>query len=199
MTFHEVQFPTDIAFGSTGGPGFSTDIVTAQSGYEQRNVNWATARASYNVAHGVKATAQLTELIAFFRARQGKAYGFRFKDWADFSVTSAAIGVGDAVTTQFQLVRSYVSGAQTVVRNVAKPVSGTVVIYLAGVSQANGWSVDTTTGIVTFLAAPNSGVAVTADFEFDVPVRFDTDTLSAKLDSYGVNSWNNIPLVELKI
>jgi len=199
MAFHEVRFPTDISYGSSGGPGFSTDIVITHSGYEQRNINWASARAKYNVAHGVKTNAQLQDLIAFFRARQGKAYGFRFKDWTDYSSAAEFIGIGNGVKAQFQLVRNYTSGNESVVRNVKKPVNGSVKIYFGGVQQLSGWSVDVTTGVVTFLVAVANTVVITADYEFDVPVRFDTDRLSARLDDYGLNSWNDIPLIEVKL
>ena len=197
--FHEVQFPSDISYGSSGGPEFSTDIVITHSGYEQRNVNWSQARAVYNVSHGVKTQAQLDTLIAFFRARQGRAYGFRFKDWSDYSVSGQEIGVGDGVLTDFQLVKQYVSVPTTITRDVKKPVSGSVTVYIDDVEQSSGVSVDTVTGIVTLTAPPAVGEVVTADFEFDVPVRFDTDSLSASLDSYGVNSWNNIPIVEVRV
>jgi uncharacterized protein (TIGR02217 family) len=46
---------------------------------EKRNVNWSEARGRWDVASGLKKQQQLGELIAFFRARKGKAYGFRFK------------------------------------------------------------------------------------------------------------------------
>ncbi len=199
MSFVEVQFPADISYGSTGGPEYSTDVVELNSGYEQRNVNWAEARAKYNVAHGVKTQTQLNALIAFFRARKGRAYGFRFKDWTDYSIIGQNIGTGNGTTKIFQLVKTYVNGGISENRNVKKPVAGTVVVYLNSVVQNSGVSYDTTTGSVTFSTAPGSGVAITADFQFDVPVRFDTDKLAATLDSYGSNSWLNIPIVEIKI
>ncbi len=199
MGFVEVQFPTDISYGSSGGPQYATDIVISQSGYEQRNVNWSQARARYNVAHGVKTKEQLDALIAFFRARKGRAYGFRFKDWTDYSATGESIGTGDGHATQFQLQRTYSSGAVSEVRKVSKPVSGTIAVYENGVVQTSGVTLDTTTGGMTFATAPASGVAITADFEFDVPVRFDTDRLAATLDAYGIHSWNDIPLVEVRV
>ncbi len=199
MAFAEVQFPPDIAYGSSGGPEYSTDIVVTHGGHEQRNSNWADARARYNVAHGVKTQAQLDALIAFFRARKGRAHGFRFKDWTDYSATAQSLGTGDGSNVSFQLVKSYNSGAVTETRTITKPVAGTVSVYLDSVLQSSGVSVDTTTGIVTFAAAPASGVAVTADFEFDTPVRFDTDRLSASLDDYGVRSWQDISLVEVRV
>jgi uncharacterized protein (TIGR02217 family) len=199
MAFHEVRFPSDISFGSTGGPEFSTEVIITHSGYEQRNSNWAAARAKYNVAHGVKTQTQLDTLIAFFRARKGRAHGFRFKDWTDFSATAQTIGTGDASTTVFQIKKTYTSGSDTDVRTIKKLVSGTVKIYKDSVLQSTGYSVDMNTGILTFTTAPANGVSIQADFEFDVPVRFETDRLSASLETYGSHSWNDIPLVEIRL
>ncbi len=199
MAFVETRFPVDIAYGSSGGPEYSTDIVETAAGYEQRNINWAQARGRYNVAHGVKTQNQLDALIAFFRARKGRAEGFRFKDWADYKATASLLGVGDDSQTHFQLVKLYASGGVTESRVVRKPVLGTVQVYLNNVLQLSGFSVDYAQGTITFISAPASGVQVTADFEFDVPVRFDTDRLSASLDQYGIHSWNQIPLVEIRL
>jgi uncharacterized protein (TIGR02217 family) len=76
-SFHEVRFPDNIAYGATGGPEFATTVVATGSGHEKRNVNWSKARGRWDVASGLKKQAQIDELIAFFRARRGKAYGFR--------------------------------------------------------------------------------------------------------------------------
>ncbi len=200
MAFTEVCFPTDIAYGSSGGPEYSTDIVITHGGYEQRNINWAQARAKYNVAHGIKTQAQLDILIAFFRARKGRANGFRFKDWSDYKATGQTIGTGNGANKVFQLIKTYESGSVYETRIINKPVSGSVSVYKNSVLQSeSAYSLDTSNGVITFIAAPANNVVITADFEFDVPVRFDTDRLSAILDSYGVTSWNDIPLVEIKI
>ncbi len=200
MAFVEVCFPTDIAYGSSGGPEYSTDIVITAGGYEQRNINWSQARAHYNVAHGVKTQAQLNELIAFFRARKGRADGFRFKDWSDYKAVAQIIGTGDGTNKIFQLIKTYTSGSITETRIITKPTADNINIYVAGVLQAGAaYSLNNTTGKITFVTAPVGAAIITADFEFDVPVRFDTDRLSATLDYYGVNSWNNIPLVEVRI
>jgi len=106
MSFHEVQFPPDIAYGATGGPAYATAVVEAGGGFEKRNVNWAAARGKWNVASGLKNRSQVSTLIAFFRARKGKAYGFRFKDWTDYQATAQTIGVGDGLVTAFQLVKA---------------------------------------------------------------------------------------------
>jgi uncharacterized protein (TIGR02217 family) len=149
----------------TWWPEFATTVVATGAGHEKRNVNWSEARGRWDVASGLKKQAQIDELIAFFRARQGKAYGFRFKDWTDYKATGQLLGTGDDVLTQFQLVKHYPSGSVIKVRTITKPVAGTVKVYLDGIEQLSGWSVDMTTGLVTFGAAPALGVEVTADFD----------------------------------
>jgi uncharacterized protein (TIGR02217 family) len=156
------------------------------------------ARGRRDVASELKKQAQIDELIAFFRARRGKAYGFRFKGWTDYKATGQLLGTGDDAQTQFQLVKLYPSGSVIAVRTIAKPVSGTVKVYLDGMEQLAGWSVDTTTGLVTFGAAPALGVEVTADFEFDVPVRFDTDHMAVTIETYQLHTRQQIPIVELR-
>ena len=146
-------------------------------------------------------------MVSFFEARFARLYGFRFKDWADFKSClpsqislplDQAIGTGDGSQTQFQLVKVYASGGQSWTRTITKPVADTVRVALNGAEQLSGWSVDTTTGIVTFSAAPGVGVSVTAGFQFDVPVRFDTDQLDVTLDIERLGSIPSIPLIEVR-
>ena len=197
--FHEVKFPDTIAYGAAGGPVYSTTIVSTASGYEERNVNWSASRGTWDVSTGLKTQAQYAELIAFFRARKGKAYGFRFKDWSDYSALTQTIGTGNASLKTFQLVKVYASGSYGESRTISKPVLGTTKIYLGGIIQTSGWSVNTTTGLVTFTNAPGNGVVVTADFDFDVPVRFDTDEMSISIENYHRGSWKSIPIIEIRV
>ena len=197
MAFADIRFPDDIAYGSTGGPEYSTTIVTTQAGHEYRNRNWQQARARYNVASGVKTAAQLEELIAFFRARQGQAEAFRYKDWCDFQAMGALLGAGDGATTDYPLRKAYSSGTQTVWRLISKPVPETVSVYLDSVLQLSGWQLDGLTGIVQFDTPPAANVQVKADFEFDVPVRFATDWLNTELHDYRAYRARNIPLIEV--
>ncbi len=199
MTFHEVRFPDDIAYGASGGPAYSTSVVATASGFEQRNANWSAARGKWDVSSGLKQQAQLDLLIAFFRARKGKAYGFRFKDWTDYRATGQLLGTGDGATKVFQLVKAYASGAGSEARTITKPVLGSVVPYLGGVKQTSGWSINTVTGVLTFSVAPTQGVVVTADFEFDVPVRFDTDSMDVTIENFNLNQWSSIPIVEIRV
>jgi uncharacterized protein (TIGR02217 family) len=197
--FHEVRFPDRIAVGAVGGPAFSTTVIATASGYEQRNINWAEARGRWNVATGIKRREDVAELIEFFRCRMGRAYGFRFKDHTDFRALAQLLGTGDGSTTSFQLVKRYTSGPATFTRTIRKPVAGTVKVYRDSVLASTGVTVDTTTGVVTFTSAPAEGVIVTADFEFDVPVRFDVDEQQLLATSAVHHDWAAIPIVELRL
>ncbi|MFN4201882.1 MAG: TIGR02217 family protein [Tabrizicola sp.] len=207
MAFHEVRFPDNISRGARGGPERRTQIVELASGVEERNASWASSRRRYDVAYGIRRGDDLATVVAFFEARNGRLHGFRFKDWAGFKSclpsqtpgsSDQSIGTGNGSTTQFQLTKRYTSGAQSWTRTINKPVAGTVTIALNGTPQASGWSVDTATGVVTFSTAPAAGVAVTAGFEFDVPVRFDSDVLDVTLDLERLGSITSIPLLEIR-
>ena len=207
MAFHEVRFPDNISRGARGGPERRTQIVELASGDEERNASWANSRRRYDVAYGIRRADDLAAVVAFFEARNGRLQGFRFKDWADFKscppsqtpeATDQPIGTGNGSTTEFQLAKRYTSGAQSWSRAITKPVAGTVTIALNGTPQASGWSVSTTTGLVTFDTAPAAGAVLTAGFEFDVPVRFDTDVLDVTLDLERLGSITSIPLVEIR-
>lgn len=207
MAFHEVRFPDNISRGARGGPERRTQIVELASGDEERNASWANSRRRYDVAYGIRRADDLAVVVAFFEARNGRLHGFRYKDWADYksalpsqaiTATDQQIGTGTGSLQTFQLAKRYTSGAQTWVRTVAKPVAGTVRVALGMVEQMSGWTVDTTTGVVTFTTAPPAGVIVRAGFEFDVPVRFDSDTLDVILDFERLGSITSIPLLEIR-
>ena len=207
MAFHEVRFPDNISRGARGGPERRTQVVELASGDEERNASWANSRRRYDVAYGIRRADDLAAVVAFFEARNGRLHGFRYKDWADYksalpsqavAPTDQQIGTGTGSQQTFQLSKRYTSGAQTWVRTITKSVAGTVRVALGTVEQLSGWTVDTTTGVITFTAAPAGGVIVRAGFEFDVPVRFDSDTLDVTLDFERLGSITAIPLLEIR-
>ena len=209
--FHDILFPLDIALKSAGGPQRRTDVVLLGSGAEERNARWAHSRRRYDAGYGVKTFEALSEVLAFFEERRGRLYGFRWRDRLDNSsaapgaaiaATDQLIGVGDSATASFALVKTYGAVYSPYQRPIAKPVAGSVRIAVDSSEQTEGgdFTVDTATGLVTFLAGhiPAVGVAVTAGFLFDVPVRFDTDYLEVDLSAFTAGAIPKIPLVEIK-
>ncbi|MEZ5779855.1 MAG: DUF2460 domain-containing protein [Paracoccaceae bacterium] len=210
MAFHEVRFPASLSFGSVGGPERRTEIVTLTNGFEERNTPWAQSRRRYDAGVSLRSLDDIGELIAFFEARQGQLYGFRWKDWADFKSCPASvtigfedqlIGTGDGETREFQLTKTYVSGQARQVRVIRKPVAGTVRIGLQGDEQAEGvhYAVDASTGVVVFAVPPAIDERVTAGFEFDVPVRFDTDGIQVSVASFQAGDVPQVPVVEVRL
>ena len=208
MAFDDVRFPIAIARGSTGGPERRTDVVMTASGREERNARWANSRRKYNAGYGLRSLDDIHALVAFFEERQGKLYAFRFKDHADFkssapsqviAETDQVIGTGDGTTTTFQLVKKYGASAKAYTRSIVAPVAGTVKIAVNGTLTTN-FSVDILTGIVTFDAGsiPVLNAAITAGFEFDVPVRFDTDDIAINISNFQGGDIPHIPLIEVK-
>ncbi len=210
MAFHDVRFPANLSFGSVGGPERRTEIVTLTNGFEERNSPWAHSRRHYDAGVGLRSLDDVERLIAFFEARAGQLHGFRWKDWADYKSCPASqavdyedqlIGTGDGVTRAFQLRKTYSSGGVDYVRPITKPVAGTVKVGLQGdhQSEAVHFTVDTATGVVSFLEAPAEGARITAGFEFDVPVRFDTDLIQVSVQSFQAGDLPQVPVLEVRI
>ena len=210
--FHETRFPTAISRASHGGPERRTDVVALGSGAEERNARWADSRRSYNAGYGVKSLNDLHAVIAFFEERRGRLHGFRWRDPSDFkscppetapTALDQQIGIGDGTTAAFQLKKVYGSVFNPWTRDIEKPVSGTVLIAVAGVVQtpATAYSVDHATGIVTFQPGhiPSAAQIITAGFEFDVPVRFDTDKLEISIQGFRHGAIPSIPIVEVRL
>jgi uncharacterized protein (TIGR02217 family) len=190
--FDDVMFPLAIGREAEVTPGFSTVIVTSAGGAESRNADWAEARTSYDVGPGVRSEADIGELLAFFRARMGAARGFRLRDPFDGDAVAQLIGVGDGVVTRFPLVKYYGDSA----RRITRPVAGSVRVSLDGVEIA-GWSL-LAGGVVELDEAAGEGVAVRADFGFDVPVRFAEDRLAVNRATFMAGAAVSVPLVEVR-
>ncbi|WP_029354105.1 DUF2460 domain-containing protein [Bosea sp. 117] len=209
--FHEALFPLDVALGAAGGPERATEIVTTLTGREERNTRLAHSRRRWDAGYGVKSLAQLSAVVAFFEERRGRLHGFRWRDRLDHAsgppgaaVTplDQTVGVGNGVRAEFALTKTYGAAFAPYVRPIVKPVAGTVRVAVGGAEVAAGtaFTVDAATGLVTFLPghAPPSGAAVTAGFQFDVPVRFDTDFLEVNLTAFEAGEIPRIPILEIR-
>lgn len=210
MEFHEVRFPANLSFGSVGGPERRTDVVTLANGFEERNTPWAHSRRRYDAGVSMRSLDDVEDLIAFFEARRGQMYGFRWKDWSDYKsgratgdihFTDQEFAIGDETQASYQLAKVYRSGDQTYTRPITKPVFGSVRIGIAGDEQQDGihYEVDNATGIITFSHPPNEGMVITAGYEFDVPVRFDTDNIMTNVASFHAGDVPSVPVVEVRV
>lgn len=203
MAFHEVRLPARLAFGSTGGVERRTEITTLGSGFERRSTPWAEGRRRYLIGAGLRSLDDMAALTAFFEARRGRLYGFRFRDFADFkscapgeavAATDQRIGTGDGARRMFRLGKTYGDH----VRRIAKPVEGSARVAVNGV-ETTAFALDHLTREMTLATPPMSGAVVTAGFVFDTPVRFDADRIEVTLESFGAGRMVAMPLIEVRV
>jgi uncharacterized protein (TIGR02217 family) len=209
--FHEVTFPLDIALGARGGPERRTEIVTTGSGREERNARWAHARRKWNAGYGVKSLDALSDVVSFFEERRGRLYGFRWRDRLDHSSAMLGaspapgdqlLGIGDGANPNFRLKKTYGGIHAPYARPIAKPVAGSIRVAVSGEEKEEGVDFDSNAlnGEIVFRAGhiPADGIAVTAGFLFDVPVRFDTDFLEVDIAAFTAGEIPSIPVVEIR-
>jgi uncharacterized protein (TIGR02217 family) len=177
-------FPLCPRLNYTALPGYSCTISTTVSGRERRNRNWARPLLVFNIQVGPKMSDEIEELLDFWHAMGGPECGFRFKDWTDFKSCRASqtVSATDQVLTLipgspggYQLQKTYRAGARATVRDILKPVQGTIQIADGGVAKTEGvhWVLDYSTGLLTTFFTPAG--ELTWGGEFDVPVRFDSE------------------------
>lgn len=210
MNFHEVRFPPALSMGSVGGPQRRTEVVTLANGFEERNTPWAHSRRVYDAGIGMQSLDDIQEAIAFFEARRGQMFGFRWKDWSDFksckpssevAFSDQVLGFGDGVRTEFQLIKTYVSGDHSYARPITKPVGGTVLIGIEqdALTDGEGYTLDVNSGVLRFDHPPDPDTRVFAGFEFDVPVRFDSDRIMTNVASFQAGQVPDIPIIEVRV
>lgn len=104
--------------------------------------------------------------------------------------TVTGTGTGDGSTTTFQLQWTDSTTAHSVTHDVNYPLvspnlgnDAAIVVYVAGVAKTLGvhFTVSSTTGIVTFSAAPANAAAITADYSRAWAARFTSNTISTTL------------------
>lgn len=207
-SFHDVLFPTNVSFGATGGPERRNEIVLMTSGRERRNLRTAHSRRSYDAGTGVKSIQDVYDILAFFEARRGSFHAFRFRDPFDNkscrpeqtpAPADQPLGSGDGARTRFALVKTFGSGAEAYARPIRKPVIASLRVAVAGVEKARptDFSFDDATGEIVFVVPPTAAAAVTAGYQFDVPVRFDAERMTLSLHSFRAGQIPTIPLIEV--
>jgi len=210
-SFHDVRFPTAVSFGATGGPERLNEIVSLTSGREKRNARFSQSRRHYDAGTGVRSISDLHDVLAFFEARRGSLHAFRFRDPFDMKscrpdeavdAADQVLGMGDGTKARFALAKTYGDGEDAYDRLIARPVEETLRVAVDGVEKVapDDWAFDFATGEVVFApgSVPGNEEVVTAGFEFDVPVRFDTERIAISLTAFKAGQIPSIPLIEVR-
>lgn len=213
MSFLETpRFPDEIAAWAVGGRGFMTTVVETYGGNEYRNAAWSQARGKWEVLQDAvrmgnpSSPRSMQALRTLFRVCAGQLYGFRFKDYQDYQDEAGGVlgttGLAVGSTLAYQMFKDYVLSPLSYQQIIQKPVASTIAVYNNGVLQTTPgqYSLDSTTGIVTFVSQPTVGHTLTWTGEFDVPVRFATDDprLGLEPQTGAVWEWQQLTLIEIR-
>lgn len=147
----------------------------------------------------------LMQVVDLFHRSGGTFGGFRVKDYLNFSTNNYIEPPTEfdqrlrvtAVPGVYQITRWYgePSGA-TPRRLIKKPVPGSVKVAKNGVLMSTGWTVDTATGLITFVPLPEPGDVLTAGCYFDMPMRFMTNLTGLDITDKDMVS-TSVSLIEI--
>lgn len=197
MAFHDVRLPEDVEIGARGGPKFQTTVTSLSSGSEQRNQDWSQQRCEYDISYGIQSLEDFNAVRDFFYARRGRFHGFRFKDWADYTLNDEVLGTGDGTEDLYQIVKNYeASGPLPYSRRITRPITNTLVVTLDNV-ETSAYTMDAL-GVINFTSNVGMGVVVRVSGEFDVPVRFDTDKYELTIEAFEAGVLPSLLLLELR-
>jgi len=196
--FHSVRLPDDIERGAVGGPAFKTSRSLLASGQQTTVRHWLQPLGGWDIGYGIQSLDDLEAVRNFFYARMGAGFGFRFKDWSDFTVARQEIGTGDAAQSVFQMFKRYSDGTFDFDRTLTRLVATTVQTWVNSVplTEGGGFSVDLDTGLITYVVTPAAGHLVEAACEFDNPCQFVKDDLNIDVQSFLNGS---IPKIKIDI
>ena len=204
MAFKDITLPPCMALDLRVTSRLRTESVRALSGDIYSSEKWSTFRAEMRASYAPQTLEEIETTRAFWYNVRS-LHSFRVKDPTDYKScsindtpadTDQTIGVGDGVATQFQLSKTYTFGAESHTHAIYAPKTGTVLISFDDVSQASGWSVNASTGIITFTVAPTNGVIIKAGFEFDRKMKFEAEDISVQFITPTIGEVTRFTLIE---
>lgn len=217
--FRDIYIPFGtIGFPFAAGPRWNTTINTPSSGRSQRNQNWEHPQTRYDIPEAVRDAETANAVRAHWLAMRGPLYTFPLRDPLDaaslpmtapnvYPVTSGMdcfLGLGDGVTTSFQLTKEYMvqgdSDSETYTRKIYLPVVDTIAVTINGADAAGTFDVERQGGAITFDTAPAPGASLRWGGLFDVCVRFEADdSFDAAMKSYRIAGFANMTFIEEKL
>lgn len=166
--FLEERLPVGVRYGASWFDDYAVTITQTAGGQEYRALTHPFPVRRFSVSY-VRDRGELeTELLALYHRAHGRYAGFRVRAHDDYSTngsTGAPTAFDQALALVsagvYQLQKAYGAGATPLdigypVRTIFKPVAGTTKVGIrnpiSGDHAGTAWTVDTTTGRVTFAA-----------------------------------------------
>lgn len=191
-------FAACAAFNYEVAPNFETRVTTRRNRYESRNAELDQVLHDVSIPFQNISKDDVLDIKRLFLVCRGRLHTFYVRDHADYEADDEIFGIGDGVTTTFQLRKISEADGQTYERLIYLPVGATITDNGA---TAGANTVDDETGEVTFSVAPVAGHILRWSGLFNLKVRFAADRLPFTIDnkSRGVFRMNgSIDLLEVR-
>ena len=192
----DLSLPLTVIPEFTASFNYQTSILENGGGLECRYPTILEYQLVGDLSELVLTESEANQILNFFKARKGKFEGFRFRFWADDYAThepeyynsdetvySQGIAKNvDGVGEFYLLFKQYTVGGNNAYKTIRKPILNSVTLYVDGVEFLGDFNLDTTTGIVNFVEPLSPVSEVTWDGEFELPVRFNRDSIPKLLE-----------------
>lgn len=159
---------------ATETPKFFTLVTETESGKEQRRSKWSTPLREWELTFKNRPTSEMQTLRDFFIARKGQYDSFYWLNPNEYQRTAYSVD------------SDYGSENTTVLPDF--PIVTGAIVYDDGValSASTDYSINTTTGTITWINKPAAHSVITATYQFYRVVRFMEDSLDIERVAFGV-------------
>lgn len=194
-------FPENINIGATTSLETNTNIVQTANGKEKRNINWLSPKKYFNASISLQNKAMIDELRNFYRAVNGKAYPFRFKDHSDFEIfiddSILYLVKEDATSKTYRLGRKDLFDISL---NVYPILNDKFKVFSNDelLEKDIHYTLDIDKATLYFKDDNKNLTNLTYQCEYHHLVRFDDDTMNVSIRTQNLFDWQSIRFAEVK-
>lgn len=207
--YDDVIASIDLKIGSQTAPKAGVDVVYFDSGFRAVNRRWSQFLRTFT-AELANETRDFYEFKRLFMAMGGNQHSFLIRDWSDWNSSEGemdhdafARGAvtpndqpllntatdqpgGDGSTLLFQLVKQYEIASAVHYDTIEKPDYNSIQVAVDGVVQTLGvnYTLNASTGEVTFAVAPGTSQNPTWGGAFYRPAHFVDDEFPISLEAF---------------
>lgn len=151
---------------------FNTKVLQNDVASEQRIIQWNHPLRTFNLSKKIVRVDEIDDLKSFHALAKGSYETFLYQDKSDYQATTEQgyLYPIPSSNLQFQLCKKYLCGDSIYYRPITHLVASSIKIY-SGTTLVTNWTLGNG-GLITLASAMSN---LTVEFEFDVPVRFESD------------------------
>lgn len=159
---------------------FHTLITTGESGREQRRAKWGVPLREIELVFRNRTKTEAETLEDFFDSREGAYDSFYYKPLEEKAQGATYIIENESVHSSY-------ADEDTSQISIYPIDASNFVLYDDGVAiDGADYTLNATTGVVTWITKPATTSVITASYDYYIPVRFDDDDLDIQRLRIGI-------------